>query len=501
MFFDEFLSFVVKWIRTRRWKTLFWLVFWVGSLPLLAFLLIVYGFSIPSAQLATQCLNATGAGFSDLPIEDDAESANSEQSIQVPLRRILQIGSFNERVVYIVANQLARQGRIAMAAKMMRDIAPVDSEGFAEAHRWLASYAMTPGNEAGVDRNALKHDLKVAVESASTVTALHVGTYAQFLDREEKTEEAATLVRARKQEFPELRLFYAELAQKIGDRAEFREAIEEAREYVNEKFNDGDAVVTDVMRLVQLAMLEKDIDRALGTAQAAIKKLPEEPILRRMYSEVLCAKYRFLEETSEDSSLGERLQYLDMALRVDPSNPMVIGEVATAMESGRQMTPELKKALEESLADGNAPAVVHLIIANGKLTGNDPGAAIPHLELALRQTPNSGIVKNNLAYALLKSRPNELGRAADLVKSALKAPGLNAAMAASMLDTEGQIREKQKDTLGAIESYEKAIKLDGNKINTRKRLVALYNSVGMTDLAVAQERRVDELTEQTQNRE
>ena len=168
MFFDEFLSFVVKWIRTRRWKTLFWLLFWVGSLPLLATLLIAYGFSIPSAQLETQCLKATGAGFSDLPIEDDSESENSEQSIQVPLRRILQIGSFNERVVYIVANQLARQGRIAMAAKMMRDIAPVDSEGFAEAHRWLASCALTPGNEAGVDRKALKHDLRIAVESASS---------------------------------------------------------------------------------------------------------------------------------------------------------------------------------------------------------------------------------------------------------------------------------------------------------------------------------------------
>ena len=323
--------------------------------------------------------------------------------------------------------------------------------------------------------------------------AVHVGTFARLLDREDKTKEAAALVRSRKQEFPELKLYYAELAQKLGETGEYREAIEEAKEYVDQKFTEGNANVTDVMRLVQLAMLEKDIDRALVTAQAAVKKLPKEPLLRRLLSEVLCEKYRLLEESPDKTSIGERLQYLDMALRIDPSNPMVVGEVAKAMEAGRSMTTELKEALETSLADGNAPAVVHMVIANGKLGGDEPEKAIPHLELALRQSPNSGIIKNNLAYALLKSRPNDLDRAEKLVTSALTSPGINPQMAASMLDTQGQIREKQKDALGAIESYEKAIKLDTNKLNTRKRLVLLYQSIGMEDLAAAQKRRIGEL--------
>lgn len=501
MFFDEFLSFLFKWFRSRNWKSLLWLAGGICLLPALALFPISYGFSIPSSQLATQCLEATGSGFSDLPIElENSGPENSESnpnaSLQVPLRRILQIGSFNERVVYVVASQLARQGRLAMAAKLMRDVAPVNDVGFAEAHRWLGSYALAQPKDAPLDRLALKHDLKIAVESASTITAAHVAAYAKMLDLESKTEDAAKLVRARKTEFPELRLLHAELALKLGDSMEFREAIRDAREYVEQKFDDGTADPNDVIRLVQLALLEEDIDRALGIAQAAVKKLPQEPVLRLLYSEVLCLKYKELEDNPKGTTLGERLRYLDMALRIAPSNQMVIGEVAKAMQAGSTVTPELKAALEQSLADGNAPTMVHMIIANGKLASGEPEAAIPHLERALKDAPDSGIIKNNLALAIMNSRPAELDKAEELIKSALTSPGLNAGFAASMLDTQGQIREKQRDAIGAMESYEKAIQLDGQKINTRERLVRLYNAAGMQDLAAAQQRRLTELKAQ-----
>ncbi len=87
------------------------------------------------------------------------------------------------------------------------------------------------------------------------------------------------------------------------------------------------------------------------------------------------------------------------------------------------------------------------------------------------------------------------------MEQALGISGGSQAIYASMLDTQGQVRLARKDLLGAIDSFEKAIRLDRSKVGTRRQLADAYQQVGMTDLAAVQLRRIAELTEQKETPE
>ncbi|MEZ6149186.1 MAG: hypothetical protein R3C09_03620 [Pirellulaceae bacterium] len=148
------------------------------------------------------------------------------------------------------------------------------------------------------------------------------------------------------------------------------------------------------------------------------------------------------------------------------------------------------------LADGSSSGITHLILANSMLTGKSPESSLPHLRLALNQMPNNPVVMNNLAYAIMKYEPNKLSEAQQLMERALSIPGTSISERASMLDTLGEIRLSQGDTLVAIGLLEQAIELDGQKLGTRRRLVEGYRKAGMPELAEAQLRRISELESQ-----
>ncbi|MCA9133095.1 MAG: hypothetical protein KDA45_08065, partial [Planctomycetales bacterium] len=187
------------------------------------------------------------------------------------------------------------------------------------------------------------------------------------------------------------------------------------------------------------------------------------------------------------------LGLLDAALKADPTNSVAVEQLAIAAYKGQQLAPESMELLEKSLVDGNASGVTHLIMANRKLIADELEAAIGHLRLALNQMPGNPIVLNNLAFALFKLHPEKVDEAAELIDQALKAPSTSPQQTANMLDTQGQVRLGQNDKLGAIGSFEQAIKLDTNKLDTRRRLAEVYRQMGMADLADAQLKRIEEL--------
>lgn len=496
MLFQDLINFLLAWCRSRKWLRIGGLGVLVASLPIAALTLVISGVSTSISVMATS--------YHDLiekELEPDAK-ANSEQArttnrkLQVPLRRILQMDEENVRARYFVAYELAQQGRLSMATRMMREVAPIQGAGYPDAHAWLAAYSISKKSQGGeVDFGLLMHDLEIAVNKSSFVTPSMIVAYAALLRKAGRSSEALALLRSRRSQFPDLNLAYAELAELLDEKDDLRIAIEEGREDLEKRFKSGDADESDVVRLVQLAMLDKDVDRAIAISQTAINRFPATAVFRQLYSSALFAKYASLDG---EADLAARMQYLDAAFKANPANTRVVAEVSKAIASGEDMPESLRNAIEESLADGSAPAVAHLILANNKLAGEDPQTAIAHLELALRQMPNSAVVMNNLAVAILKTRPEQVERADQLVAKALTIPGSSTAMLAAMLDTQGQVRLAQEDNLGAIDCFEKAIRLDTSKMNTRQRLADAYREVGMTDLAAVQMRRIAELKEQSE---
>ena len=83
-----------------------------------------------------------------------------------------------------------------------------------------------------------------------------------------------------------------------------------------------------------------------------------------------------------------------------------------------------------------------------------------------------------------------------MIERALSIPGSSISDRASMLDTLGEIRLLQGEILVAIQLLEQAIELDGQKLETRRKLVEGYRKARMPELADAQLRRISELESQ-----
>ena len=590
MFYQDLFNCMFVWWRSRRWWRMFMLAFLPLTLFLAALSLVVYGALLSSQTLGSRYFalveDEVEASFNELlrPVSStnpapgqaspaqtpseppsagvgagsaasltpdgqtaageaqasDVLSRGEERRVQVPLRRILQLGNFNPRVAYVVASQLARQGRLAMAARMMRDIAPLGKQGvgkagFAYAHAWLAEYATISWKGSDAQAETLLGDLEAAERGGATLTASQVRNFASLLVHFKRTQDALGLLSDYASRYPELNLMYAILSQQTGHvGVQYQDSLKAARESFQAKQAAGTLVAQDWLLAVQLELHDKKIDQALAIAQAGFQSDPKSPELRRLYSDVLLAKHQTLtaslvgkaatgaplasaagaasanekaaEASAEQASVGNPqatttsptvlpdLIYLEAACQVDSANPALVPEVAKAIAMGRSLTPELKHTLESSLAEGTASGITHLILANSILAGKSPENSLPHLRLALSQMPNSPVIMNNLAYALMKYDPDKLSEAQQLMERALTIPGGSIPDRASMLDTLGEIRLAQGETLVAIELLEQAIELDGSKLATRHRLVEGYRKAGMPELAEAQLRRISELS-------
>ncbi|MCA9129702.1 MAG: hypothetical protein KDB22_21600 [Planctomycetales bacterium] len=502
MFFQDLTDFLIAYFKSRHWKSLILLGITTFALPLILLTLVCYGATLSLPTIAGRYSELVSADVENQLRKDqehDHESEAVSRRLQVPLRRILQLGGSNDRVTYLVGMQLARQKRYDMCEQLMRGIAPRGGEGFPEAHAWLANFELLKLNlditkiRAGsATHDNLLNDLQIAERSAMNMGQDLIVWYARLLDLAQQGEQGLKMLLRHVREYPDLYLPVAELSNKLKDFDEFEDAVQEGRAAVEGKIKAGKADLTDLIRLVRLAELEHDLDRALLAIQAGLRSNPDEPTLKRLLSNVLIAKYA---ESVEKSSqfATESLELLEAAFRADSNNPLVCNEVARAIAMGQTLPEELHQRLAKSLIDGTATAMTHIIIGNSKLLGADPAAAIPHLECALRVEPDSVVVLNNLAYAILQSQPENLDRARELVEKAMKGSIGTQKQYASLLDTYGQIQIMDDDLIGAVDTFEKAIKLDETKNNTRQRLADLYRKLGMSDLADLQLARIEEI--------
>jgi hypothetical protein len=423
-----------------------------------------------------------------------ALSRAEDRRVQVPLRRILQLGNFNPRVAYVVASQMARQGRLGMAARMMRDIAPLGKGGFAYAHAWLAEYSMQAWKDTDSEAETLLADLQAAERGGATLTSVQVRNCASLLVRFKRPQDAIVLLRDYARRYYELNVLLANLYKETGHMGvEYHAALQAGRDGFQAKRKLGALTTQDWFVAVQIEMLDDKLDQALRIAGEAYKSEPNSSEIARLCSNMLLAKHRELMAREQEkiaaaapfaatagsaassvSAEGEvkeavesdkssspptpvvastalpNFSYLEAACRIDSANPALAPEVAKVAAMGTTLSEALQQALERSLADGTAPGITHLILANNKLSGETPEGSLPHLRMALSKMPNSPVVMNNLAYALMKYEPDKLSEAQQLMEQALSIPGSSPVERASMLDTLGEIRLTQGETLAAI---------------------------------------------------
>lgn len=498
MFIEDLIQFLLKWFKTRKWRSLVTLALVVSIAPAASLLLVGYG-----ATLSIQELVGRYAVWLE---EDEAENSSElqgegqvaevmeapEQGTRVLLRRVLQLGHSTDRIIVAIAQQLLRQGRVSMAEQRLRSIAPAGEKGDPLAHELLANIAVSRNVATPESARVLLNDLEIAERNSTELSPTLVQVYAQLLFSSGKETESLRVLERHADQHPELNMLRAQLAKQVGDDDDLELALKDGRAQAENRLKSGEATIKDIARLVSFALVEEDLDGALAAAAKGMQATGYAPEMKAIYAELLCRKY----EESGGGPGGGDVEHLENAFRLAPNNPRVIEQIAQAMSYGQSLKPELRQSLIERLADGTAPAVTHLIIGNSKLVGEQPSDALVHLERALQEMPGSVVVLNNLAYALINTDPKDPERAMQLAEKALRNPGMPNEVSASILDTKGQILLLKNDWLGATSTFERAIKLDPSKLNTRRRLAETYRKLGMGDMADVQLKRIEELGNQ-----
>jgi tetratricopeptide (TPR) repeat protein len=406
------------------------------------------------------------------------------------LRRLLQLQDANSRITFLVAVQLARQERIGQARQMMRRIAPLDSEGFAPAHAWMAVEQLRRQEVRSPDeRDQLIHDLSQAIRWNGCPPALS-SLYAEFLESQGKTTQALAVLEQAATQTSQANLAakmrIAEMAMKHGQTGRFQRTADEIRQEINQRREQNVASSTDLACLAHLLLMDQQPEPAREILREALKQSPLDSQLIRLMSESFRLEY--LQSASNvRGQMKVNLGLLDAALKADPTNPGVGVEIARLMNMGQQAPPELKAALEQQLAAGQSTALTHILLANNALVSNNLTAAEPHLEIALRQAPNNPTILNNLALVLARTKPNELERALQLATAACQL----APTSADFRDTLGEVRARNGDKVGAIECYEAAIGLNGDLISARQNLAKLYAELGMSEMAAVQQNEIE----------
>ncbi|MCA9192694.1 MAG: hypothetical protein KDB03_13055 [Planctomycetales bacterium] len=504
-FLFAFGEFVVSWFTSRRWGAVLALApFVILSLVMLG-MTAYAGLQGNSALLdrywqlvekQTELdLDATTSDEEDNTANGPAASSTADRQLtteedispfaQLLLKRILEIDDSNIRATYLVASQLATQGRFGQARLLMRKIAPEGIKGFAPAHAWLAADRLmrVPGKLDPAQRSILENDFALAATWNNTSPML-LKYYADFLISEKRIVDAVSILRIAAKKMPELELQIAAVAHEFDRRELFNQTVEQIRLRVNSNVAQGIATALDMSQMASLALLEEKIDEAIRAAQQGLAMKPDAAQtaqLRRLLSSCFIIKYS---KSSTDESKRD-LSFLDLALRADPTDPKVTEQIALLISQGFGATTEMNAFLEEQLRDGKASAMAHILLANGKLLKQEFESASTHFELALRMAPNSPVVLNNYALCLIRSSPGNpeiLERSESMLARALQIAGANP----EMLDSLGEVMLAKQDYVKAIQALEGALQFDTKRANTRRRLVMAYEGAGLPDMAEIQ---------------
>ncbi len=495
MFREELIEFILAFLKSRRWWRLLLQGGLLCILPLLVGSFVLYGASIPVESLGNRYIGSVESEVDKrlAAIESGEADAAAEMDskLRISLERILQLGESNERVSYIVARQLASQGRVETAARKMREIAPANGAGFAPAHAWLAQFERARFDNTKEMAEILLNDLTVANNALSAINPVLTDMQATLLVSFGRANEALDILSFRAQQEPILYAKVADLSALQNDRATLRDAIGKTREFMKTAYAGVDPDEAYYVQHSKLEDYENDLEGVLMFSKKGIEDFPESALLRRYLSNGLLLKFNRVQSNPDEGEPGR--DYLQEAYSADPTNPAVTVQIAQAIAQGENTGEELRKALEKQLEDGTASGAAYLILGNSRLGNGDMETGINYLENALEVFPDAPIILNNLAYAMLQLEPPKIDEALANVEKALTFSDIPPAFKASILDTQGEALALKGDILGAIESYEKAIQEYPAKLSSREKLVQLYNAKGMTKMAEVQQERIDEL--------
>ncbi|MFN8739492.1 MAG: hypothetical protein ACK5YR_06200 [Pirellula sp.] len=475
------LTFFSEWWSTRDWKRIaimippFLLLFCIGSLVLAGKLMqkttLMGWYQNQSIKIVEEIVE--GRKESVEPTADQIAKAD------LMLSRILQLGEGNLPSRFYVAQQNIAIGRVDVARSIISQIAPDNRPGLAEAHEWMAKDIVSRAARGEqVSPVVLRHHLQNSLErfDLNFEPALYE-IYASMLDQDKRFTEATRLL-AKAGEISsvyQLKMVDYLVQKKLTNQAKGSADVLVAKvenSIANPKSKPED-VARDVILAARAYSMTDRIDESIKFLEKHQPNQFNMADWRRTYSENFRMKFR-KSLVRSDERMQVNLNFLNVAIRADPTNVAVQSELQLLNEIGITSTPEQRKSLVNLIAQQGSSLVPKIVLAEFALVEGRVDEAITYYELILAEVPEFTIVLNNLAALLAKKSPPDIEKARELIDRAIAlTPNI-----AECRDTKGNIEAQAGNNDLAITEYLKALELAPARLTTREKLIKLYESLG-----------------------
>lgn len=464
-FVSDFGCFMREWWYTRPWTAL------LACMPglLLAglyFTLLLFGQRLPTAKLADRYQTAAEAALQH----------NDVQAADVYYRRLAEFGDRMPTVQYGLARVRELHGDPVGARAMMEHLAPEDGAGYGKAHLWMTKEilredgGMTP-QSAGVIEHHLRQVLARDRHNVEATMLLGASLWARG-----DLARARPYLELTARHSPEWNLPLAVLYQMQQAPGSARRAAERAAAYFAEMAKANPQQPQFRLRWAESEMLMQNYAQAARVLRAGLATDNPEPFHDALVG-VYLAWYDATLDTAPNGKVT-RVELLNQALAHGPNDTRLLMLLADLTDRDDEPGQIARSVLQEALAEGAAPATVHLLLGTKALRKKDWKRAQMHLELAYQRAPLVPVVLNNLAWVLAEREPADLQRALELAKTARQMsdrPEFSFTLA-SILARLGQTRQ-------AVAEFESVLRVSPHRADVHKELGNLYLQLGNPDLA------------------
>ncbi|MEZ6152443.1 MAG: tetratricopeptide repeat protein [Pirellulaceae bacterium] len=454
-----------------------------------------------SSMAATTATPETAnAGGMPEALPENADEIRISPFAESLFRRV-QLLKPSDRSQFVVGVAMAQRGALAQAKTMLAKIAPSQGRGYVPAHAMLAQLLTfelqaQPAPKSRELAEELMHhaDQSKQWERVPRSVLLAASDLNVMVGN---LSAAIQLLKIAAERFPGDSFALAQLAQHMKNEHLFDEAHGQAEKSLMAELSDDPKNASARLRLIQLYAMDGKLDRA----EQVLQEVPGEdrsPELQRALSNIYLTRYDDSIVT-EDGEVSVDFRYLDTALQIDPSNPLIAQAVAKLVRmQGPRPSKELIAHLFESLANGSATPATHAYLAEVYLVRQDFAKAIPHLEQVVKRMPNATEYLNNLAYCLAELHPERCEQALGLSLRAIELSKQNPR--SDYYDTLSFVLSRLDRYSEAITAIENAIELDPNRHEYHTRAAAAYRqldkeSQANESLALAHERLAQQLQE------
>ena len=495
----EVLDFCNYWRRSRRWRPV------LALLPILLVLLTLGSFVAvgklsdrnvkanwyadrANKEIVLDNENQIKAEKSDTQ-ESDGQSKRLPVLVDMLFRRVLQLNQNNTFARYYVASQMVRYGSLGSARQIMEGLAPTKSTGFTKAHTWLAMDLVQRSQKGeAINIDTLKYHLKRGTVGKDIPPALLL-VYSQLLQQENKTAESQEFLKRAAEYDPKV------LLNSIADyvRNELPVQARATADLLVERIKDksGELSEDNTLLAANAYVLTNRLDNALEGLQKGLKRFPSSPTIARALSNAYRLKFR-TSLVRGNSKVQVNLEYLDVAVSLDPANVLIQEELDALAQLGIGQTDETMETLRNRIATSGTSYVARMLLAQAALRRGDLDAASNEYEVILAELPKMALALNNLAMLYTQTKPPRLTESLQLIDRAIAvAPSVS-----EFHESRGSTLAALNRTEESVECYLQSLSISPQRVSTREKLIASYQQLGQADQADNQRAKLVDIQKQ-----